>query len=72
MSPPAAAIAVVIPACNARHLLGRSLAGVAAQTHVPAQILVVDQESADGLADWLQIRWPGVDLLTVPRGTLLE
>lgn len=72
MSPPAAAIAVVIPACNARHLLGRSLASVAAQTHAPTQILVVDQESADGLADWLQIRWPGVDLLTVPRGTLLE
>ena len=71
MSPPVAPIAVVIPARNSRHLLGRSLAGIAAQTHVPAQILIVDQESADGLADWLQIRWPGVELLTVPLGTRL-
>jgi glycosyltransferase involved in cell wall biosynthesis len=44
-------IAVVIPARNSRHLLGPSLAGVAAQTLPPAQVLVVDQGSADGLAD---------------------
>ncbi len=65
------AIAVVIPACNARHRLGRTLASIAAQSHQPVQILVLDQESADGLQDWLLIRWPGVDLLPVRRGCAL-
>jgi hypothetical protein len=55
-------IAVVIPARNSRHLLGPSLASVAAQTLPPAQVLVVDQGSADGLADWLRLRWPGTEL----------
>jgi Glycosyl transferase family 2 len=69
-------IAVVIPARNSRHLLGPSLAGVAAQTLPPAQVLVVDQGSADGLADWLRLRWPGVELRLVATdagaGALLD
>ena len=62
----AAPIAVVLPCRNARHLLWRSLASVAAQSLPPAQILVLDRGSADGTADWLRIRWPGVELRTVP------
>ena len=62
------AIAVVISADPARRRLWRSVASVAAQTLPPAQIVVVGRESADGLADWLRLRWPGVELCTVPDG----
>ena len=59
-------IAVVLPCRNARHLLWRSLASLAAQTLPPAQILVLDRTSQDGTGDWLRVRWPGVELCTVP------
>ena len=59
-------IAVVIPCRDARHLLWRSLACVAAQTRQPAQIVVLDQGSTDGLGDWLRVRWPGVEWRPVP------
>lgn len=55
-------IAVLIPARNARHRLWRSLASLAAQSLPPAQVLVLDEGSTDGLADWLRLRWPGVEL----------
>lgn len=58
--------AVVIPAENARHRLGRTLASVVAQTAPAAQILVVGHGSADGLADWLRLRWPAATLLELP------
>ena len=58
-------IAVVIPCRNERHLLWRSLASVAAQTLQPAQVVVLDQGSTDGLSDWLRVRWPGVELRPV-------
>lgn len=57
--------AVLLPCRNARHLLWRSLASVAAQTVPPAQILVLDRGSSDGLADWLRVRWPGIGLRTL-------
>ena len=59
-------IAVVLPCRNSRHLLWRSLASVAAQTVPPAQILVLDRGSTDGLGDWLRACWPGVELRTLP------
>jgi Glycosyl transferase family 2 len=59
-------VAVLLPCRNARHLLWRSLASVAAQTVPPAQVLVLDRGSTDGLADWLRVRWPGVELRTIP------
>ncbi|MEK0085617.1 glycosyltransferase family 2 protein [Benzoatithermus flavus] len=55
-------IAVLIPVRNARHRLWRSLASLAAQSLPPAQVLVLDEGSTDGLADWLRLRWPGVEL----------
>ncbi|MFO1046547.1 MAG: glycosyltransferase family A protein [Geminicoccaceae bacterium] len=58
-------IAVVIPCRDERHQLWRSLASVAAQSRAPAQVVVLDRGSTDGLADWLLARWPGVELRTV-------
>ena len=68
MTSPVPAIAVVIQADPARQSLWRSIASVAAQTLPPAQVVVVGSDSADGLADWLRLRWPGIELCTVPDG----
>jgi hypothetical protein len=65
MTSAAAPIAVVLPCRNARHLLWRSLASLAAQSLPPAQILVLDRSSADDTGDWLRVRWPGVELCSV-------
>ena len=65
-------LAVVVPTCNARHLLARSLASVAAQSGQPAQVLVLDQGSADGVDDWLRLRWPSVELRSVRASTGLD
>jgi glycosyltransferase involved in cell wall biosynthesis len=40
-------IAVVIPARNAAATLGRTLAAIAAQTHAPTEVVVVDDGSTD-------------------------
>ena len=58
-------LAVVLPCRNARHLLWRSLASLAAQTRPADQIVVLDRGSTDGLADWLLALWPGVERLAV-------
>lgn len=65
-------IAVLIPTHNARHLLWRSLASLAAQTRPPARIVVLDEGSLDGLADWLRVRWPAVELAAGGGSRLLD
>ena len=58
-------LAVVLPCHNARHLLWHSLASLATQTRPADQILVLDRDSTDGLADWLLALWPGVERLAI-------
>ena len=59
-------VAVLLPCQNERHLLWRSLASIAAQTAPPLQVLVLDRGSTDGLADWLRVRWPGIERRAIP------
>lgn len=49
-SPPVGAYAVVIPAYNAASTLGRALDSVFAQTLLPAEVVVIDDGSADHAA----------------------
>ena len=58
-----AAITVAIATYNGRHLLEATLPSFAAQTHPGIQLLVVDDGSTDGTADWLAERWPQVRLV---------
>jgi GT2 family glycosyltransferase len=57
------AISVAIATYNGRHLLEATLPSFAAQTWPETQILVVDDASTDGTADWLRERWPQVKLV---------
>jgi GT2 family glycosyltransferase len=58
---------VVVVNWNSGPLLDRCLAAVAAQTLAPAAIVVVDNDSQDGSADGLEVRFPGVRVLRPGR-----
>ena len=46
-APPALPVSVVIPVYNRAELLPRAIAGIRAQTHAPAEVVVVDDHSSD-------------------------
>jgi glycosyltransferase involved in cell wall biosynthesis len=57
-------VSVVIPAYNAVRHLPETLASVAAQTHPPLEIIVVDDGSPDGTAAMVRQQFPSVICLT--------
>lgn len=59
-------IVVAMPCHNARHRLWHSLGSLAGQSLPPTRILVLDLASTDGTADWLRLRWPGVEIRPLP------
>jgi GT2 family glycosyltransferase len=58
-------VTVAIPSYNGRHLLETALPSLAAQSFRDFAVLVVDDASSDGTADWLGDRWPEVRLLAL-------
>lgn len=60
-------VAAVVVTHNRRELLGEALTALGAQTRVPDRVVVIDNASADGTAEMVSGRFPGADLLTLPR-----
>jgi len=58
-------VSVIIPAYNRAGLIGETLASVLAQTHPPAEILVVDDGSTDNTADVVRGFAPRVRYLKI-------
>lgn len=57
----AAGISVVIPSRNGKELLAAQLPGIVRELErFPAEIIVVDNGSDDGSAEWLRSTWPQV------------
>lgn len=62
---------VVITSYNYRPYIEEALRSALAQSRPPAQVIVVDDGSSDGSAEWLQQTWtddPRVRVLTGPNG----
>ena len=57
-------VAAVIPTYNRRHCIGRAIDSVLQQTMPVDEIIVVDDGSTDGSADYLRKNYPMVRLLT--------
>jgi hypothetical protein len=52
-------VSVIIPSRNGRRLLEAQLPGIVRELEsLPAEILVVDNGSDDGTAEWLRTAWP--------------
>ena len=62
-------ISVVIVNWNGREWLEKSLPAVAAQSYRDFEVIVVDNGSQDGSADWLGESWPDVRLLALSTNT---
>ncbi len=60
-------ISVVIPSRNGRDLLAAQLSGIVRElAPFASEIIVVDNGSADGTAEWLRAAWPDVRLEVSP------
>ncbi len=53
-------VSVVIPSRNGRHLLEAQLPGIMRQN--PPQVVVVDNGSDDGTAEYLRAAWPAIEI----------
>src|SRR5258705_8175563 len=62
-------VTVVVPAWNGERWLPGLFASLAAQTQAPAEVIVVDNGSADGTLDWLAREAPEVRVLAQGRNT---
>ncbi len=60
-------VSVVIPNWNGLHWLPRCVGALAAQTLVPAEVIVVDNGSSDDSRQWLSREHPSVRMIALER-----
>lgn len=62
-----AAVVLAIASRDGRHLLAQMLPSVAAQSFRDFRVVVVDDASGDGTAQWLGAEWPQVQVVALER-----
>jgi GT2 family glycosyltransferase len=62
-----ALVTAVVLSYDGRHLLEIALPSLAAQTLSDVHVLVVDNGSSDGTAEWLAAEWPSVEVIALPH-----
>jgi GT2 family glycosyltransferase len=60
-------VSVVVVAYNSRQWLDECFSSLFSQTYTPLEIIVVDNASSDGSADWVKIHYPLVKLLHLDK-----
>lgn len=60
-------ISVVVPTWNGRRLLPLPLDSLRRQRHDDFEVIVVDDASTDGTAEWIEATYPEVRLVKLPR-----
>ena len=61
------AVSIVIPAFNRRRLLPKTLASVRAQSFSDHEVVLIDDASTDGTADWVRRAFPEVRVVCLER-----
>lgn len=64
-------VSAVIVSYNSREWLEECISALVCQTYTPIEILVVDNGSSDGSADWLQAHYPSMRLVRLPKALSL-
>lgn len=64
---PVGSVTAAIPNFNGRHLLEVVIPSLARQTQPASEVVVVDDGSSDDSIDWLQTKWPSVNVISFPR-----
>lgn len=59
-------VAVVIPNWNGKDVIGKCLASLEAQTYKPSEIIVVENGSTDGSAEYIAKNFPKIKLIKEP------
>jgi glycosyltransferase involved in cell wall biosynthesis len=62
-------VSIIIPTYNRKHYLGDALESIRCQTYTNYEIIVIDDGSTDGTADWIQTHYPQVKLLHLTNNT---
>jgi len=62
-----ASVSAVVLTYDGRELLEVVLPSLFAQTQPALEVIVVDNGSSDGTADWLRAEWPAVHVVSIPR-----
>jgi GT2 family glycosyltransferase len=66
--PAAPGISVLIPSRNGRHLLEAQLPGIVRELEgFPGEIVIVDNGSTDGTAEWISETWPRIRVEVSPE-----
>ena len=60
-------VSVIIPTYNRKHLIQPALESVLGQTYPQVELIVVDDCSTDGTADWIKQLYPTVRLLRLDK-----
>ncbi|MBN1586941.1 MAG: glycosyltransferase family 2 protein [Candidatus Omnitrophica bacterium] len=60
-------ISLVLTTWNSRHCIGECLESLRRQTLPPTEILLVDNGSEDGTADYIRLEYPSVRLIALPK-----
>jgi GT2 family glycosyltransferase len=64
-----ARVDIIIPTYNGYQHLAHCLAALQAQTYRHCRVIVVDDASTDGTAEWARRDWPQIDLIVLPRNS---